>query len=142
MENACYAACSTCSREEAVRHLCNLGPIERDPHGRSHQSDTVLTADAPVVPPALRNFTAHMLMLCREALYTVDRKERHISGMTLGISEQMYHLLLAEIEAFKDRVKSLVTRDRNSDRVYQLNLSFIPVSRPPANTVFTSPQTT
>lgn len=115
---------------EAVGILRDLRLVEKDTEGRYHQTDAVLTVDGPVVPQAMRNFTAHMLLLCREALYSIDRSERHISGMTVGISEPMYHLLLAEIDAFKDRVKSLVTRDKSSDRVYQLNVSFIPVGGP------------
>jgi len=115
--------------EEAVTLLRDLKLIAKKRDGTYSQTDTLLTVDGPIVPSALRNFTAHMLSQCREALYNVNRKERHISGMTLGISEHMYHLIEAEIEAFKDRIKSLVTKDKDSDRVYQLNVGFIPSSK-------------
>jgi uncharacterized protein (TIGR02147 family) len=115
--------------QEAVTTLLDLGLIRKDKENGYRQTDAILTVDGPIVPPAMRNFTAHTLSLCKEALYTIDRDERHISGMTLGVSEQMYHLLNAEIDAFKDRVKALVTRDRKSDRVYHMNISFIPVTK-------------
>jgi hypothetical protein len=48
--------------------------------------------------------------------------------MTLGISSASYSLLAAELEAFKDRVKAIASRDENSNVVYQMNLALFPVS--------------
>jgi hypothetical protein len=36
--------------------------------------------------------------------------------------------LVAEIQAFKDRVKAIVSRDEDSSRVYHLNLELFPGS--------------
>jgi uncharacterized protein (TIGR02147 family) len=69
-----------------------------------------------------------MLDQSKTALETIDRNNRHISGITMGISPEAYELLITEIEAFKDRVKFIVNHDNKSNRIYQMNISLFPVS--------------
>ena len=69
-----------------------------------------------------------MLQNSQAALDLFDKNNRHISGITMGISRETYAVLCAEIEAFKDRVKLIVNQDRDGSRVYQMNLSLFPVS--------------
>jgi hypothetical protein len=47
----------------------------------------------------------------------------------MGVSPGCYEVICTEIEAFKDRLVSIVNNDQASDRVYQLNLQLFPVSR-------------
>jgi uncharacterized protein (TIGR02147 family) len=55
--------------------------------------------------------------------------ERHVSGITAGISAETYEVLSAEIGAFKDRIVSIINRQPGSDRVYQLNVQLFPLSK-------------
>jgi uncharacterized protein (TIGR02147 family) len=71
-----------------------------------------------------------MIDLVRQAVDGMDNTERCISGMTVVASRHCYDVLWAEIEAFKDRINTIVHNSAASDRVYQLNLQLFPVSRP------------
>ena len=63
-----------------------------------------------------------------KALQSLPKKERNFSGLTLGISAQAYEKICSEIRLFQDKVLAIAEEDRNSDRVYQLNLQLFPVS--------------
>jgi hypothetical protein len=58
------------------------------------------------------------------AIDTFPTIERHISGITVGISSTMYRIIETEIQAFKDRIINLVNRDDAGNQVFQLNLQF------------------
>jgi hypothetical protein len=45
----------------------------------------------------------------------------------------MYKIICTEINAFKDRIVSLVHRDETSSAVYQLNVQLFPLSEDVAN---------
>jgi|WetSurMetagenome_2_1015567.scaffolds.fasta_scaffold177422_1 uncharacterized protein (TIGR02147 family) len=99
------------------------------------QSDSVyrqvapsMVADGSVTSLAVRSFTRTMIDHSKNALDTMDKNERHISGITMGISPETYEVLTTEIEAFKDRVKIIVNNDTKSSRIYQMTLSLFPVS--------------
>lgn len=112
----------------AVALLLRLKLIERQEAGGYRQVELAVTADSAVTSLAVRSFTRAMLDLSKSAIDTVDRNQRHVSGITMGISPEAYDVLAAEIEAFKDRVKIIVNRDEPGSKVYQMNVSLFPVS--------------
>jgi uncharacterized protein (TIGR02147 family) len=67
-------------------------------------------------------------MLAHDAVDAFPREKRHVSGITLGVSQATYDVLEAEIRAFKDRIVSIVNQDRESDRVCQFSVQLFPVS--------------
>jgi uncharacterized protein (TIGR02147 family) len=113
---------------KAVRQLLKLKFVERISDGSYRETNTAITADGPVTSLAVRSFSQIMLDHSKAAIDTVPKQERHISGLTIGISPATYAVLAEEIEAFKDRVKAIVNRDNPSSRVYQMNMALFPVS--------------
>jgi uncharacterized protein (TIGR02147 family) len=109
--------------------LLRLKLVEKLLDGTYHQTSTALIADSSISSLAVRSFTRTMLDHSKTALDTVDKGERHISGLTMGISTAAYNVLTAEIESFKDRVKIIVNRDSGGSRIYQLNIGMFPVSQ-------------
>ena len=87
-----------------------------------------MVMDNSVTSLAVRSFTRTMLDRSKEALDTIDKKTRHISGITMGISPETYDVLTSEIEAFKNRVKLIVNNDTKSSKIYQMILSLFPIS--------------
>jgi uncharacterized protein (TIGR02147 family) len=122
-------AISPSDAKKAVRLLCRLKLIKRHADGRYRQRNPAVTADESITSMAVRAFTKAMLDHAKAVLDTADRGQRHVSGITIGVSPATYDVLAAEVEAFKDRVKIIVSQDRESSRVYQLNLSLFPVSK-------------
>lgn len=113
----------------AIDLLQRLKLIEIQDNGMYCQTSSALVAaDSSIKSLAVRSFTRAMLDHSKDALESCDKKIRHISGITMGISAEIYDLLEAEIEAFKDRVKIIVNRDTESSRIYQMNISLFPVS--------------
>jgi len=112
----------------AVGLLVRLGLVERMDNGTYRQTNGAITADSSVTSLAVRSFTRTIFDMSKAAIDTFDKKERHMSGLTMGISAEAYDVIAAEIEALKDRVKVIVNRDNNANRVYQMGLSLFPVS--------------
>ena len=112
----------------AVALLLRMKFVERQADGKYRQTSTAITADGSITSLAVRSFTHAMLDHSKTALDAVDKKERHISGLTMGISSEAYEVIAAEIEAFKDRIKVIVNRDMGGNRIYQMNIGLFPVS--------------
>jgi uncharacterized protein (TIGR02147 family) len=115
--------------KESVKLLLKLGLIRKMPDGTYEQADTAIAAESGVATLAIRNFNRAMARHAVAAIDELPKKERSISGITIGISPAMYDMINAEIVAFKDRIVTLVSRDKNCDRVYQLNMQLFPMSQ-------------
>ncbi|NLD99468.1 MAG: DUF4423 domain-containing protein [Fibrobacter sp.] len=121
------------SREAAasVELLLKLGLIKKQPDGTYIQTDTAITAESGVASLAIRQLNKAMALFAVDAIDNLAKTERNISGITVGISQDMYDIINAEITAFKERIVTLVSRDLHCERVYQLNMQFFPLSQKP-----------
>jgi uncharacterized protein (TIGR02147 family) len=114
--------------KSSIELLIRLNLVEKLKDGEYKQTSSAIIADKSASSPVVRSFTRTMIDHSKLALETIDKNHRHISGITMGISPETYDVLTSEIEAFKDRVKNIVNRDTNGNRIYQINLSLFPVS--------------
>ena len=114
--------------KKSVQLLERLKLIVRQADGKYRQADPAIISSDDMVLLARRSFNGEMLLLARNANETLPREERNISGITMGISKACYDVLLAEMAAFKERVKSIVNQDEKSSRVYQLGIQLFPLS--------------
>jgi uncharacterized protein (TIGR02147 family) len=115
--------------KKSVQLLVRLKMIVRQSNGKYRQTDTAIISNDDMVALARRSFNGEMLLLARNANDTMPRDERNISGITMGISKACYDVLLAEMAAFKERVKAIVNQDEKSVRVYQLAFQLFPLSK-------------
>jgi uncharacterized protein (TIGR02147 family) len=119
---------TTAEARKAVALLCDLSLIIRQADNTYKQQDLAITSDDAMVALARRSFNSEMLMLAKNANETFPVSERNISGITMGISKACYDVLLAEVAAFKERIKAIVNQDTESSHVYQLNIQLFPLS--------------
>jgi uncharacterized protein (TIGR02147 family) len=112
----------------AAKLLLRLKLLQRQADGGYVQTNSAIVADGTVTSLAVRMFNKAMLDHAKIAVDHFDRQLRHISGVTIGVSPETYEVLSAEIEAFKDRVKLIVNQDKESNLIYQMNISLFPVS--------------
>ncbi|MBN1759925.1 MAG: TIGR02147 family protein [Chitinispirillaceae bacterium] len=112
----------------AVNLLLRLKLLKKMDNGTYKQKDPLLVADTTVVSLALQAYTASIIDHSKNALKDIASNERHISGMTMGISPATYSLMAAEIEAFKDRIKIIASKEKKGSVVYQMNISLFPLS--------------
>lgn len=126
-----YPPIKTGEAKASVKLLLKLGLIRRRPDGSYEQTDTAITIKSGVATLAVRQFNKTMAVHAAAAIEDFPKTERTILGITIGISPAMREIIDAEIAAFKDRIVTLVSRDNDSERVYQLNMQLFPVSRRP-----------
>jgi uncharacterized protein (TIGR02147 family) len=119
---------TTAEARKAVALLCDLSLITKQADNTYKQQDLAITSDDPMVALARRSLNSEMLMLAKNANETIPVAERNISGITMGISKACYDVLLAEMAAFKERIKAIVNQDTASTHVYQLNMQLFPLS--------------
>jgi uncharacterized protein (TIGR02147 family) len=115
----------------SVKLLLKFGLIDKNPDGAYRQIDRALATNREVAGPAIRAFNKNMIELALRSVDEIDNTRRNVSGVTMGVTKECYEVLCAEIEAFKDRVASIVDNSGSSDRVYQLNLQLFPVGCSP-----------
>lgn len=114
--------------KNAVKLLLDLDLVKKHTNGTYSQTNKAIVVEDSITSLAVRSFTENMLDKAKLSLHQINKSERHISGMTLGISKSNYDLLTSEIEAFKDRIKAIVNQDNDCSRVYQCNISLFPAS--------------
>jgi uncharacterized protein (TIGR02147 family) len=119
---------SVSEAKKTVQLLLRLKMIVRKKDGTYRQTDSAIISNDTMVALARRSFNSEMLMLARSANETLPPEERNISGITMGISRPCYDVLLAEMAAFKERIKTIVNHDEHCTGVYQLNLQLFPLS--------------
>ncbi len=115
--------------KEAMSLLLRLGLVKKQENGKYTQTHKAITTGNEITSLAIRNFNRQMAGLAADALEHYAKEIRHISGITMGISQGCYQVLTSEIEAFKERVIQIVNSDEQSDKVYQLNVQLFPLSK-------------
>lgn len=129
MGAAVVPAITPAQARDAVEFLLKADLIARNEDGTYRQTKTAITTGQEVTSIAVRNFNRAMVQLAEKSLDSVPAARRHVSGVTMGISPECYNVLVAEINAFKDRVISIVNSDDHAAKVYQLNVQLFPLSR-------------
>lgn len=114
--------------KESLELLLKLELLEKTAQGRYRQADgSIQTADELTSYIILR-YQRENLRLSEAALDGVEPEDRDVSTFTAGVSRACFLAVKKEIQAFRKHLSKLVDKDRGSDRVYQLNLQFFPVS--------------
>jgi uncharacterized protein (TIGR02147 family) len=113
---------------EAVELLLKLGLIKRNKKGIFRQTHKAITSGSEIVSMAVRQFNEHMLELAKNALRNMVISRRNIAGLTVGVSRETYNVMVAEINAFLDRMVNIVNADKDQNNVYQLNVQLFPLS--------------
>jgi len=54
--------------------------------------------------------------------------ERHFSGITMGMTAESYKKVVDEIAAFRKRIVSIVSAEKNPEKICRLNFQFFPLT--------------
>ena len=74
----------------ALDLLLQLGFVVRDADGTLRQSEPLLSTGAEVRSLAVGNFHRQMMQRAAESIELVDRSEREISGLTVGLRARAF----------------------------------------------------
>jgi len=116
---------------QSVALMLKHGLIERQKNGTLKVKDKVITTGPEAQSLAVGRFHLEMMKLAAQALKEIPADKRHITGLTLGISQKAYAKITEEILAFQDRIMEIAKDDTASDGVYQLNFHFFPLTKTP-----------
>ena len=114
---------------KSVQLLITLGLIKRKRDGTCVQTEKDITTGSEVASHVVRNHNRKILELADNAIVNVPVDQRYCKGITIGISREYYDLIVAETEAYKDRILSIVDNCKEPDEVYELYLQLFPLAK-------------
>jgi uncharacterized protein (TIGR02147 family) len=121
---------TTAQARKSVELLQRLQLIERKDGGSWELRDKAIATESEVFSLAVRSYNTQMVELARESIERFAQQRRHVSGLTITCSEPMYDLIVAEINAFKERIVTMVNVNPEPyTRVMQLNMQLFPLSK-------------
>ena len=125
----CKPAISAADVSASLQFLVKSGLLTRDIKGNYHQTNTSLsTGNLNVVAVAVHSLLHQMGEFALDALDKLPISERHFSGITMGITEENYAKIIEEIAAFRKRIVSIVSADKNIEKVCRLNMQLFPLT--------------
>lgn len=124
-----YPAITPKQAKQSVELLLRLGLVEKQDNGVFRLTEAHITTGNEVVSLAVLNFHKEAARLAADALEQLPREKRNVTGLTMGISGEMYEKICEEIKKFRAKLVGMVDKDKNGDRVYQMNFHLFPLSR-------------
>jgi uncharacterized protein (TIGR02147 family) len=129
LAKACRPKVSAAEVSESLNFLVKANLLQKDEEGNYKQTDKVVTTGPmEVTPVVVRGLHRQMCEIALEAIEGVPQDERHFSGVTLGITQNAYDEIVAEINAFRKKIIEIATRETETDEVYRLNIQFFPMT--------------
>ena len=125
-------AITSAQARDAVTWLLKQGFIKKLKNGQYEQVHKAVSTRSEVRSFVVRNFNRKMIQLAERSLDEFPISERYATGITVGLTREAYDILVAEIEAFRDRVVNIVDALDTGDRVYQVNIQMYPLMVAPA----------
>jgi uncharacterized protein (TIGR02147 family) len=113
----------------SVELLKTLGFITRRKNGTYALTEKNITTGKEVVGLAVQKFHVECADLAKRAIQSLPKSERHITGLTIGMSKSTYEKICEEILRFQDRIAEMVVNDDNADTAYQFNFHLYPISK-------------
>ena len=101
--------------------------IKKDENGKYVLTESAITTGDRTSKLALRGYHQHCLKLASESIDRDPPGNRHISGLTLGISQEGYERIVERINALRKEIALIAEEDQGSDRVFQMEFALFPV---------------
>lgn len=115
--------------ENSLSLLLKLGLLEKDAEGRYRQTSGSLTTEG-VSPKLRRNFRLEMMFRAIEAMDALGPSARHLSGVTVAMSEKSYAQISSLMDELRRKTLELAQQDEKVERVYHFNFQGFPLSLP------------
>ena len=113
--------------KKSVKLLEECRLIQKNDDGKYVLTENAITTGDRTSKMALRGFHQHCLKLAADSIDRDPPGTRHISGLTLGISQEGYERIVERINAFRKEIALIAEEDKDSDKVFQLQFALFPV---------------
>ena len=111
----------------SVKLLADCMLIKKDKGGNYTLTESAITTGDRTSRLALRGYHQQCLKLAADSIDRDPPGTRHISGLTLGISQEGYERIVERINAFRKEIALIAEEDESSDKVFQLQFALFPV---------------
>lgn len=111
----------------SVKLLEDCMLIKKGKNSKYVLTENAITTGDRTSKLALRGFHQDCLKLAADSIDRDPPGTRHISGLTLGISQEGYERIVERINAFRKEIALIAEEDENSDKVFQLQFALFPV---------------
>lgn len=113
--------------KKSVKLLEDCQLINKNKNGKYELTESAITTGDRTSKLALQGFHQQCLKLAADSIDRDPPGKRHISGLTLGISQEGYERIVERINAFRKEIALIAEEDKNSDKVFQLQFALFPV---------------
>ena len=113
--------------KKSVKLLEDCQLINKNKNGKYELTESAITTGDRTSKLALRGFHQDCLKLAADSIDRDPPGKRHISGLTLGISQEGYERIVERINAFRKEIALIAEEDENADKVFQLQFALFPV---------------
>ena len=121
---------SAAEAKRSVQLLERLDLIRKDTDGRYRLSNSTITTGSHEKALAITNFQRETMKLALEAFDRFPKRERDISTMTIGISQDALVKIKTLLQETRNKIAEIAATDTGSDRVIQINMQAFPFSKP------------
>ncbi|MCB9681732.1 MAG: TIGR02147 family protein [Alphaproteobacteria bacterium] len=114
---------------EALASLQLLGLLARDEGGRLRPANVSVVTPREVEHLAVCNYHRQMATRALESVAAFPAEERHLLGVTVAVPAELVPQVKQELNRMQARLLDLCdSAEAPADRVYQINLQFVPLS--------------
>ncbi|MCF0224189.1 MAG: TIGR02147 family protein [Fibrobacter sp.] len=112
---------------QSVKLLEECQLIKKDEEGKYILTENAITTGNSTSKIALRGYHQKCLKMGADSIDRDPPGKRHISGLTLGISQEGYERIVERINAFRKEIALIAEEDEGSDKVFQMEFALFQV---------------
>lgn len=112
---------------QSVKLLEECQLIKKDESGKYILTESAITTGDRTSKLALRGYHQNCLKMGADSIDRDPPGKRHISGLTLGISQEGYERIVERINAFRKEIALIAEEDEGSDKVFQMEFALFQV---------------
>ena len=124
-----YSAVSATDVRHSLDFMVRAAFLKKTGEDSYEQTDKIVTGSSKAIPLAMRSMNRQMSQLAIEAIDHLPPEKRHMTGVTLGMSEPTYRWLIRKLEMLRQQVVAIAAKEKGYDKVYRLNLQLFPLTK-------------
>ena len=129
LAHQCIPVVSAAEVRHSLDFMCRAEFLNKVGEDTYVQTEKVVTGSSEAIPLALRSMNRQMSKFATEAIDEVPPEKRHITGVTLGMSQSTYQWLVQKLETLRQQVVAMAAKEKEYDKVYRLNLQLFPLTK-------------
>jgi uncharacterized protein (TIGR02147 family) len=114
---------------KSIKLLIRVGMVAVDNKGFLTVTYPAIASGESVTSLAMENFQQETMRLAQESMDRIAPKDRYIGTATVGISDNAIDQIRRVLIETSNKIAEIANADNGSDRVYQVNFQFFPMSK-------------